>query len=578
MSDVLTHTIRDIKHWQSRRHAPILLELNCNERHVEHLPPHPLGRVLYRHRISIHDIISRLKRAETDDRVVGLFAYVGEPAHQMATSQELRDAVRRFGATGKRTVAWAETFGELLPASAAYYLATAFDEIHMQPSGTLGLAGVGAEVTFFSGLLEKVGIEPRIGARHEYKNAANVITETGFTDAHRESVESLTTSLYDQLVEGIADRRDLTVTKVQELVDTSPIFAQEALSQGLLDSLSYRDEALQKAKKQAQGPDASLLYLHRYHKFQKSLPRKTRKIALVYGIGGVQRGTGGFNPSAGGQVMGADTVARALRAAGTDEDVAAVVFRVDSPGGSYLASDTIWRETVRLKEAGKPLIASMGTVAGSGGYFVAMAAERILAQPATFTGSIGVFGGKAVANELMEKAGLTSESVSRGAHANMFSPRHDFTADEWERLQAWLDLVYEDFVGKAAISRSMSPEEMHHVARGRVWTGAQALEIGLVDELGGLAEAITAARKAIGLSTSDPVHIQVFPRSSPIELVGIRTPRSSDDDLVGASTGASTKAAAGALLGTSPALNRIGSAISTLDSQWTLRMPHITMR
>lgn len=264
-----------------------------------------------------------------------------------------------------------------------------------------------------------------------------------------------------------------------------------------MDRLAYRDEVYDEVK-QAVGDDSLLLYVGRYGKgpIAKKLPRPGEQtVALVHGHGSIRLGRSGRSPLGGGSSMGSDTVCAALRAARRDEHVKAVVFRVDSPGGSYVASDAIWREVVLTRRAGKPIVVSMGDLAASGGYMVSMAADAIVAQPGTLTGSIGVFGGKAVIGGLLEKLGVTSETVGEGANSAMFSPTNGFSEAQWARINAWLDRVYDDFVNKVAEGRSLTRERAHELAKGRVWTGADAQAGGLVDELGGLEDALALARR-----------------------------------------------------------------------------------
>jgi protease-4 len=279
--------------------------------------------------------------------------------------------------------------------------------------------------------------------------------------------------------------------------------------------------------KQSTGGDTHLLYVSRYQRGAnaRKLPQPTADgIALVHGTGQIRTGRSGRSPLGGGGAMGSDTISAALRAARRDEHVKAVVFRVDSPGGSYVASDTVWREVVLTRKV-KPVIVSMGDLAASGGYFVAMAADVIFAQPGTLTGSIGVFGGKPVLAQLLERIGVNTELVAEGANAGMFSTSRAFSPEQWERVNAWLDRIYDDFVGKVAQGRDLTRDRAHELARGRVWTGADAHARGLVDELGGLEDAIALARKRARLSDDAPV--RTFPRINPLER--LRGADSSDD-------------------------------------------------
>src|SRR5829696_2154859 len=470
----------------------VLLELDLTEAPPETGPSDPLGMLRARRRPTLRAVVDALADAATDPRVVGLVARVGGRL-PLARAQELRDAVVAFRAGGKPAVAWAETFGEGGSGTAAYLLASGFGEVWLQPSGELGLTGVSAEATFLRGAFDKAGLEPQFAQRHEYKSAVDRLVRYGFTDAYREAATRLAESAYEQVVATVAEARGLSPERVRELVDAAPLSAAEARDAGLVDRVGYRDEVYAAVR-----GDAQLLFLSRYRRNNPVAARVRRRSRPVVGLvnvtGAIQQGRsrrGPLSPEAG---AGSDTVTAALRAAGRDDHVKAVVLRVDSPGGSYVASDSIWREVGQLRRAGTPVVASMGDMAGSGGYFVAMAAETIVAQPGTLTGSIGVFSGKIVADRLLERLGIGTEAVVLGRNARMFSPRTGFDEDQWARLETWLDRVYADFVGKVAQSRAMTPEQVHELARGRVWTGADAHQRGLVDELGGLRRATELRR------------------------------------------------------------------------------------
>ena len=383
------------------------------------------------------------------------------------------------------------------------------------------------EQRFLRGALGKLGVEYQIGQRHEYKTAANTFTQDHMTDAHRESMGRITESVTEQVIAGVAEGRGLDPAKVRELIDRGPFIGAEAVEAGLVDRLAYRDEVYDEVK-QAVGDDSLLLYVGRYAKnlIARKLPHPGEQtVALVHGTGAIRLGRSGRSPLGGGGAMGSDTICAALRAARRDDNVKAVVFRVDSPGGSYVASDAIWREVVLTRKAGKPIVISMGDLAASGGYMVSMAADAIVAQPGTLTGSIGVFGGKAVIGGLLEKLGVSSETVGEGANAGMFSPTNAFSEAQWARVNAWLDRVYDDFVNKVAEGRGLSRERAHELAKGRVWTGADARERGLVDELGGLEDALALARSKAGLAADAPV--RTYPRLSPLER--LRPAESSED-------------------------------------------------
>ena len=500
------------------------VELDLTEAPQEVVPADPLALLRGRRRPSLRSVVEALRDAAADPHVVGLVAKLGG-SMPLARAQELRDAVIEFAAV-KPAVAYAETFGEGDPGTVAYYLATGFGQIWLQPSGDLGLTGIAAETTFVRGVLDKLGLEPQFGQRHEYKNAVDRIARYDYTDAFREASTRLVASAYEQVVAGIAAARKLAEPRVRELVDAAPLSADRAREAGLIDRVGYRDEVYAALDR----GDADLLYLSRYAR--TAAPRKIagrlRKrdaVAVVTVAGAIQQGRSRrslLSPDAG---AGSDTVAAALRSAGRADDVKAVLLRVDSPGGSYVASDVIWREVGQLRAHGTPVVASMGDVAGSGGYFVAMGADAIVAQPGTLTGSIGVFSGKVVATGLLERLGVGTGAIAEGRNARMFSPRVGFDEDQWHRLEEWLDRVYADFVSKVAQARGMTYERVHELARGRVWTGADAHERGLVDELGGLGRAAELVRHRAGLPTDAP--LRRWPHTSPLERLS--PPRSSED-------------------------------------------------
>jgi protease IV len=524
---------------RQQRTAPLILELDLTDGVAETRPADPVSAVLARHRLVLADVLDGLRRAKGDDRVKALVAKVGGRPIGLGVVQELRRAIRDFAEGGKLTVAWAETFGEFSAANVSYYLATAFDTVSLQPSGDLGLTGIAVERIYLRGVLDRLGAQFQVGKRHEYKSAAEQLTEIEMSAPAREETERLTQSITEQLTGAIAERRRLDRDRVSELIDQGPFVAEQALEYGLVDTLGYRDEVYTSVRQHA-GANAVLLYLGRYQR-PRALSERVRKlpmaarpepgVAVVYATGPIRRGRSGRGPLSGG-AMGSDTIAGALRAAVTDEQSKAIVLRVNSPGGSYVASDTIWREVVRARAAGKPVVVSMSDVAASGGYFIAMAADVIVAQPGTITGSIGVLSGKPVLGEALARYGVSSDSVVQGAHSAMFSQLKPFTEDEWALVGDWLDRIYADFTGKVAQGRGMTQERVHELARGRVWTGADALANGLVDELGGLDHAAAEARRRAGLSRDAP--LRTFPRVSPVDR--FRPPTSSESPAASAAS------------------------------------------
>ena len=477
----------------------------------------------------LRDAVAAIYRAAEDRRVSGLIARVQFSAAPPGAVQELREAIAAFAAV-KPTVAWAETY----PGTLSYYLASVFGEVWMQTSGTVGLIGFATNALFLRDALDKAGIQAQFTARGEYKSAANMFTQDRYTDAHREADSRLIDSLHSQVWQGIAESRGLDVAVLDTLADRAPLLRDDAVGASLIDRIGFRDEAYRRIG-ELTDPDADSnpdsddapprLFLSRYAQTRQqgpSLPgrKKDPAVAVITVAGPIVGGRGGPGLSPFGRSSaGGDTIAAALRQATADDDVKAVVLRVDSPGGSVTASETIWREVSRVRAAGKPVVASMGSVAASGGYYVAMAAEVVVANPATITGSIGVITGKLVARELKDRLGVGSESLRTNANADAWSVNSPFTAEQHEMVEAEADLFYDDFVRRVAEARNMSIEDVGIVARGRVWTGADAIERGLVDELGGLRTAVRRAKVLAGLDIDAKIHLLGYPGSSVLDFL-----------------------------------------------------------
>ncbi|PJK22171.1 signal peptide peptidase SppA [Mycolicibacterium goodii] len=482
----------------------------------------------------LRQAVDAIHRAAEDDRVAGLIARVQLPAAAPGPVQELRDAIVAFGAV-KPTVAWAETY----PGTLSYYLASAFREIWMQPSGSVGLIGFATNATFLRDALDKVGIEAQFIARGEYKSAANVFTEDRYTEPHREADARLIESLQQQVWDGIAASRGLDPQTINTLADQAPLLREAAVSTRLVDRIGFRDEAYARIGELAGGPENTdaddddappRLFLSRYAKATAPKPapplpplpgRKTKPtIAVVTLHGAIVSGRGGPQPLPFGRsAAGADVIAAALREAAANDDVVAVVLRVDSPGGSVSGSETVWREVIRTRESGKPVVASMGAVAASGGYYVSMAADEIVANAGTVTGSIGVITGKFVSRELKDKLGVGSDALRTNANADAWSTNAPFTDEQHARVEAETELVYTDFVARAAEGRKIAHEKMETLARGRVWTGADAKERGLVDELGGLRTAVARAKVLAGFDEDADARVVTYPGSSWLDML-----------------------------------------------------------
>ncbi len=480
----------------------------------------------------LREAVAAIHRAAEDPRVVGLIARVQIPAASPGSAQELRDAIAAFSAA-KPSLAWAETY----PGTLSYYVASAFREVWLQPSGTVGLVGFATNALFLRGALDKAGVEAQFVARGEYKSAANLFTEEAYTEAHREADTRLLESLHGQVLRAIAESRRLEPDAVDPLADRAPLLRDDALAGGLIDQVGFRDEAYERIAELVGVPTSDdkddeppRLYLGRYARAtapRPSLPtpkvpgRKVKPtIAVVTVAGPIVSGRGGPHVLPfGATSVGGDTIAAALREAAADDHVSAVVLRVDSPGGSVTGSETIWREVARVRDGGKPVVASMGAVAASGGYYVSMCADAIVANPGTITGSIGVVTGKLVARDLKKRLGVGSDSVRTNANADAWSVNAPFTPEQHAQVEAEADLCYRDFVQRVADGRKLKVGDVDAVARGRVWTGADARERGLVDELGGLRTAIDRAKVLAGFEPDTDVRIVSYPGSSLIELL-----------------------------------------------------------
>jgi protease IV len=485
-----------------------VLELVLDDEVPDHVEVEGLAQFFGARKLTMRDYLEALRLARDDRRINGLLVSIDNPGVGSAKLQELRDAILDFQKKGKWAVAYLETAGEFSPGNRDYYLATACGSIWLAPPGDINLVGLRVEPPFVRGTLDLLGIIPDMDHIGKYKSAMNTITDKQMNEAFRESIEALVGSIYGQVKRGIAHGRGMTEDQVQTLIDGGPYIGPRALQAKLVDTLGYRDE-MEKSLKEKNGGALPLVKTGAYLKagrYYTSGP----KIALVYGLGGVARGENETNPVTGEMTMGSDTTAEAIKKAREDDSIKAIVFRVDSPGGSYVASDVIYHQ-VELTKGVKPIVVSMGDVAGSGGYFVSMGADKIVAEPATITASIGVLAGKMVTTGFWNKVGITFDAVQRGRHATFFSTSTKYTPEEREIFTSWLERIYKDFVGKVAKGRGKTYDEIHAVAQGRVWSGEDALRLGLVDELGGLSQAL---RQALVLAHIDPesrVRLVVLP-------------------------------------------------------------------
>ncbi len=440
---------------------------------------------------TVRSIVDNLRKAKIDPRVQSvLLKPTGFESPFWGKVQEVRDAVLDFRKSGKPVYAYLEYAGDR-----EYYLASAADKIFLLPSANLDLSGVATYTLFLRGTLDKIGAIPDLHHIGDYKTATNQFTEKGYTAAHREMDESLNRDLYEQLVRGIADGRKKDQDEVRRLIDEGPFPAgRTPVRAGLVDDVVYEDQVNEKLgngrrDRQLDGDDYG-----RISAGSLGLNRGPR-IAVIYASGTINSGkSGGYDP-VNGAIAGSETLSDYIRQARRDASLRAIVLRIDSPGGSATASDAIWRELMiaRNERADRPLVVSMSDLAASGGYYIAMPAQVIVAQPATLTGSIGIYGGKYVTAGVYEKLGAHVGSTSLGRHAEINSPVRAYNPEELKKVEEQLHAFYDQFVEKVAESRRSKPEQIDSLAQGRVWTGRQAKENGLVDELGGLDRAIAVA-------------------------------------------------------------------------------------
>lgn len=467
-----------------------------------------LSRALRGRRLGLEDAIAALTRAETDAQVKGLVLDVGRASPGLAEAQELRQAVLRLRAAGKPVLAFADGFGEGgLGGGAAYYLASSADQVWMQPSGDWSWTGLSLEGVFVKDTFEKLGLAADMVQRHEYKGAMEPVTRSSFSEPVRENLGRAVRSWFDQMVKGAAEGRQIPEATLRSLVDSAPLSSGEAIRNKLVDKLGYRADAIEAAG--AREGKAEAVSLERYFRRTGSPWRSGPTIAVIQGEGDVTRSEG---RSFGMPRFSAERIGKALEEAAEDSSVVAIVLRIDSPGGSYVASDTIFDHIRRARKA-KPVVASLKDVAASGGYFVALAADRILASPGTLTGSIGVVGGKVVASELMKSAGIATDAIEVGEHAGMWRMTRPFTEEERRRVEAMFDRAYLDFTQKVAEARKLTQNEVDAVARGRVWTGEDAIRLKLADGEGDFLAAIAAAKQLAGLAADAKVRVESFPES-----------------------------------------------------------------
>ncbi len=443
-----------------------------------------------------------LEKAVNDRRIEGLYLKLSFLGIGPAKAQEIVDNLKRFRSKGKRVIIYSETMGNI-----EYMIASAGDRIYLNPSGVLFLNGLASQTVFLKKTLDKLGIKAELEHIAEYKTASNTFTEEKFTPAHQEMMNSLMDSIFDNFVHTISEGRKKKPEEVKALIDRGPFTAPDALKEGLVDNLLYEDEVLKEVK------EKNLIKIKPYLKSWQFTGGK--KIAVLYALGSINLGESGIDPIFGGYVMGSESMRRIMKEIAEDNFIKGVVMRIDSPGGSATASDIILRSAKNIKSK-KPLVVSMSDVAGSGGYWIATESDWIIAQPSTLTASIGVIGGKFCLKGFYDKLGITMEVVKRGRFSDMFSDYRELTEEEKEKIRKEIAWIYEEFKKRVINCRKIKLEEVERIGKGRVWTGEQAKNLKLVDQLGGLNEAIKKVKELAKIPEKEEVEIVFYPKRKTI--------------------------------------------------------------
>lgn len=455
---------------------------------------------------SLRGVVEGVERAASDPAVVGLVARISATPHSLAEAQELREALLRFRDSGKPMMIFSETLGEGVAGLTDMVLVSAFEEVWLQPSGMVALNAYSTEEPYLGEALAEIGIEADGSQRWEYKTALEGFTRNEMSDEHRESLNRLLQSWTDQAAAALVQGRGLDKTAIARLLAGPPLQAAEAQQAGLIDFLGYRDEFRASLERRVGEVERVSVDLYAHSRAQHNPPPSdATPVAFIQAVGTIHRGRGDQG------TIGGDTLAEAIQDALENDTIRAIVLRIDSPGGSYVASDTVWRALELARQQGVPVVASMGTAAASGGYMIAMNASHIIAQPATITGSIGVFGVKPVFSGLWERLGVNWETVNSGDYGQMWSMNRPFTEAQRRAFEDMLDVIYDDFTAKVAEARSLTPQQVDEVARGRLWSGAEARSLGLIDDLGGVTKALAYVRRTLDLPEDAALNLIPFP-------------------------------------------------------------------
>src|SRR2546423_2424771 len=468
-----------------------VLEVRVSGPLPDYVPDDPFRRLFGTPPQSLTSLLTQFRKAKIDKRITAIILDVDASDVGWAKAEEIRGAIADFRSSGKPVYAYME-----MGMNKDYYIATACDKIYVAPPGELFITGLAADVMFFRGSLDKLGVYPDIYQIGKYKSAGDMFTQKQMTDAHRQFMNELLDDLYGRYVDGIAKGRSKSSDDVKKLIDNAPYNAAQAKDAGLIDGALYRDDVEKELKRRLGYKESDELRIAKASDYrqisQESLGlNKGEKIAVVYAAGDIVSGGSQFG-SSGEETIGSDSLVKALKEVRDDSSIKAVVFRVDSPGGSGLASDIIWKGVESLKQK-KPVVVSMGDVAASGGYYISAGANKIVAEPSTITGSIGVVGGKPVVKGFYDWIGVTNEYLTRGTNAGMFRESEKFNDTERKKFEEFLNATYDDFITKVGQGRGKPKEQIDSIGQGRVWTGEQGKDRGLVDEYGGLDKAIELA-------------------------------------------------------------------------------------
>lgn len=464
--------------------------------------------------LTIKDIVFTLEKAAGDNSIDGVILRFSNPGLGMGSINDIRDAIFRFKESGKKVYAFLE-----FPSLWTYYAATSADVIILAPTSWFNTLGLRAEPTYYKGTMDKLGVEAEVHHVGDYKTAYETFKRESMSDEERESIESLLTDIYDWVVTEIAKQRGLTIEDIKTAIDTAPLTAARALELKLVDRVIYFDE-LESLIEEALGEKPTLVKWHEYAQpgpGQQFTSFLAAKIAVINAEGPIYTGESAMSLFS-GKTIGSQTMVQAIQSAREDSAIKAIILRIDSPGGSGLASDEIWREVQKTRGV-KPIIASMSNIAASGGYYIAMGCDEIFVQPTAITGSIGVISAKFVMKGLYEKLGMNKELVKKGKNADMFSDNQPFTEEQATILMTIMEDFYWEFVKKAALGREMTEQQVHEVAQGRVWSGKRAKELGLVSHFGGLYEAVQSAKTSAGLAADARIELVNYPK--PKGLMGL---------------------------------------------------------